>query len=192
MRFDHNIFFNEVRDPLFGGALQQVQVDGQNVVLALWEFGAGGTPMIDLRWLAYMLATVYHESAAVMWPNEEYGSDSYLQGKSYYPYYGRGFVHLTWEDNYRYAASALSLVDDRDLVAHPEMARDSLIAGRIMFRGMAEGWFTGRKLGNYFDDDTNDPINARQIINGNDDDELIAGYHYTFLAALEAALLEES
>jgi putative chitinase len=52
---------------------------------------------------------------------------------------------------------------------------------------MAECWFTGRKLGQYFDDDTNDPVNARQIINGNDDDTLIAGYHDLFLAALKEA-----
>ena len=56
-----------------------------------------------------------------------------------------------------------------------------------MFRGMAEGWFTGRKLGQYFNDDEDDPVNARQIINGNDQDDLIAGYHRTFLAALEEA-----
>jgi len=190
MSFDRDIYFNNVRTSLFEGALSQSQVDGQAVILALWEYQAGGTPMTDQRWLAYMLATVFHETATKMWPNEEYGSADYLQGKDYYPYYGRGFVHLTWEDNYRYASTSLSLVDDRDLVAHPEMARDSLIAGRIMFRGMAEGWFTGRKLGHYFDEDTDDPVNARQIINGNDDDDLIAGYHDKFLEALSASYME--
>jgi hypothetical protein len=50
---------------------------------------------------------------------------------------------------------------------------------------MAEGWFTGVKLGDYFNENTDDPINARRIINGNDKDELIAGYHDTFLEALE-------
>ena len=67
------------------------------------------------------------------------------------------------------------------------MALDSLISTRIMFRGMAEGWFTGRKLGQYFNDDKDDPVNARQIINGNDDDELIAGYYEHFLAAIDTA-----
>ena len=89
-----------------------------------------------------------------MWPNTEQGSDSYLQGQEYWPYIGRGFVQLTWEDNYRNASAALGLIDDRDLVAHPEMALDRLIAARIMFRGMAEGWFTGAKLGQFFNDDT--------------------------------------
>jgi putative chitinase len=123
-----------------------------------------------------------------MWPTSEYGSQSYLEGKSYYPYYGRGFVQLTWDYNYDKASKALGLIDDRDLVKHPEVALDSLISARIMFRGMAEGWFTGKKLGQYFNDDDDDPINARQIINGNDDDELIAGYHRTFLDALNESV----
>jgi putative chitinase len=184
---DRETYFNEVRDSLFAGALTQQQVDGQSVILAVWEYQAGGTPMTDLRWLAYMLATVYHECATKMWPTTEYGSQDYLQGKEYYPYIGRGFVQLTWETNYDKASKALGLIDDRDLVAHPEMALDSLIASRVMFRGMAEGWFTGRKLGQYFNEDADDPINARQIINGNDKDELIAGYHDTFLDALNTA-----
>jgi hypothetical protein len=167
--------------------LTQEQVDGQSVILAVLEYQAGGTPMSDNAWLAYMLATTYHETAYHMWPVTEYGSDSYLQGKSYWPYIGRGFVQLTWEDNYRKASSLLSLIDNRDLVAHPELALDSLIATRVMFRGMAEGWFTGKKLGQYFNEDEYDPVNARQIINGNDDDTLIAGYHEEFLAALSSA-----
>lgn len=190
MRFDRDIYFAEVRQSLFAGALEQIHVDGQNVILAVWEYGAGGTPMTDERWLAYMLATTYHETATRMWPITEYGSPEYLQSKPYWPYIGRGFVMLTWEDNYRKAAAALGLIDERDLVAHPEMALDSLIATRCLFRGMAEGWYTGRKLGQYFNEDTDDPINARQIINGNDDDDLIAGYHDTFLEALHESMIE--
>ena len=33
-------------------------------------------------------------------------------------------------------------------------------------------------------------MNARQIVNGNDDDELIAGYHETFLRALNDSSAE--
>ena len=73
-RFDRNVYFAAVRNELFGGALTQQQVDGQNVILGLWEGGQTGTPMDDLRWLAYMLATVYHECATKMWPVTEYGS----------------------------------------------------------------------------------------------------------------------
>jgi len=184
---DRSIYFDHVRGPLFDGALSQIQVDGQCVLLGLWDYQATGTPMTDLRWLAYLLATVYHECAQKMWPVTEAGSAEYLQGKEYYPYIGRGFVQLTWEDNYRSASAALGLIDERDMVEHPEVALDSLIAARVLFRGCAEGWFTGRKLGQYFNDETDDPVNARQIINGNDQDDLIAGYHSKFLAAVTAA-----
>ena len=61
---DREIFFNAVRDELFSGAMQQVQVDGMSVILAVWEYQGGGTPMTDDRWLAYMLATTYHETAS--------------------------------------------------------------------------------------------------------------------------------
>ena len=189
--YDRPTFFDYVRDELFDGALTQQQVDGMGIILALWEGQYTGTPMTDQRWLAYILATVFHECATTMWPITEYGSQEYLQGKDYWPYIGRGFVMITWKDNYEHASRQLSLIGNRDLVDHPEMALDSLIASRILFRGMAEGWFTGKKLGQYFNDEDDDPINARQIVNGNDDDTLIAGYHGEFLSALEAATVDE-
>ena len=189
--FDRDIFFDNVREELFDGALTQQQVDGMSLLLGLWDSGYTGTPMDDIRWLAYILGTVFHECAGTMWPITEYGSQDYLKGKPYYPYIGRGFVMITWEDNYRNASAKLSLTDARDLVAHPELALDSLISARILFRGCAEGWFTGKKLGQYFSETKDDPVNARQIVNGNDDDELIAGYHRKFLAALEASYIDE-
>ena len=191
-KYDRDIYFDNVREELFEGALEQIHVDGQSVILAVWEYQGGGTPMDDQRWLAYMLATTYKETAHRMWPITEYGSQSYLEGKEYWPYIGRGFVQLTWKDNYEKASKILSLYDERDLVDHPDLALDSLIATRVLFRGMAEGWFTGRKLGQYFNDTKDDPINARQIINGNDCDDEIAGYHKQFLKALDAARIEEA
>jgi putative chitinase len=187
MRFDRKRYFDAVRQNPFGGSLDQCQVDGQNIILAVWEYQA----LTDRRWLAYMLATVHKECATRFWPISEYGSQSYLEGKEYYPYIGRGWVMLTWKDNYQEAADKLGLTGERDLVEHPELALDSLIATRILFRGMIQGWFTGRKLEDYFNDHRDDPVNARQIINGNDCDDEIAGYHRSFLAALDDALIEE-
>jgi len=184
--FDKAVYFDNVRDPLFGGSLTQEQVDGQTVMLAVWEYNTDHDTE-DLRWLAYMLATAYHETAQHMWPVTEYGSQDYLTGKEYYPYIGRGFVQLTWEDNYRRASDELNLISNRDLVAHPELALDSLIATRILFKGMVQGWFTGKGLPEYFNDTTDDPYNARRIINGTDRAKDIEGYHDAFLAALTEA-----
>ena len=60
------------------------------------------------------------------------------------------------------------------------------IAAKILMRGMTEGWFTGKKLSDYFIV-TDDPVNARRIINGTDKAKLIAGYYESFLGALKAA-----
>lgn len=187
MIFDRDAYFAAVREDLFDGELEQVQVDGQNIILAVWEYQQVED---DLRHLAYMLATVHHECATRFWPIMEYGSSSYLQGKDYYPYVGRGFVQLTWEDNYRRASSELNLTDERDLVAHPEMALDSLIATRVLFRGMRVGWFTGKALPDYFNATNDDPYNARRIINGTDCADILVAYHDKFLTALKAAIVQ--
>jgi len=185
--FDREVYFDTVKESLFDGELEQVQVDGQNIILAVWEYQEIED---DLRHLAYMLATVHHECATRFWPITEYGSQSYLEGKSYYPYIGRGFVQLTWEDNYRRASTELNLTDERDLVAHPELALDSLIATRILFAGMARGWFTGERLSDYFDGAAvDDPYNARRIINGTDQADVLVAYHDKFLAALQASVI---
>lgn len=182
--FNREVYFDSVRASLFSGKLSQQQVNGQNAMLAGWEKNYSSW---DLRWLAYVLATTIHETANTMWPVTEYGSQSYLQGKPYWPYIGRGFVQLTWKDNYQKATDKLGLTGPDDLVNHPERALDLVIASDVIFRGMSEGWFTGKKLSQYFNATVNDPVNARRIVNGNDKDTLIAGYHNKFLTALKAA-----
>ena len=103
-------------------------------------------------------------------------SQTYLQGKDYYPYIGRGFVLLTWEENYLRAGEKV----DEDLVGFPDMALEPDIAAAVMFDGMEEGWFTGVSLFDYFNDTTDDPVNARRIINGTDRASEIANYHVSF------------
>ena len=111
--YDRDIFFGEVRDALFSGAMSQEQVDGKSVILAVWEYQAGGTPMEDQRWLAYMLATTFHETAEKMWPIENgdgagksYGQPDPDTGETYY---GRGYVQLTWRENYAKASRSRPL-----------------------------------------------------------------------------------
>ena len=181
MGFQKKVYFDNVRVLLFNGSMSQQQVDGQNFILREWHkrFGYEG----DHRQLAYMLATTFHETGRTMYPVKEYGSQSYLTSKPYYPYMGRGFVQLTWLENYEKG----SVVTDEDLVEWPDTAMVPDIAAIIMFDGMFVGWFTGKCLDDYFTDEKNDPVNARQIINGNDCDDQIAEYHYNFLTAIDAA-----
>jgi len=195
MSFDRTVYFDSVRASLFAGGMSQQQVDGQNAILDGWE---AVPSMDDLRWLAYMLATVYHECAKTMWPIEEYGKGAGMKYGKPDPetgqtYYGRGFVQLTWRDNYARATAKLGLTGDRDIEWHADRALDLDIASAVMFGGMSEGWFTGKHLGQYFSDSKDDPVNARAIIN-NDVSKMgqtVAGYHRKFLTALTAARRDE-
>jgi len=207
MYFDRQIFFDEVR-PMFG-KLNQEQVDGMNFILDAWEKDPQSD---DLRWLAYALATTRHETASTMQPIEEYGKG---QGMSYGKpdpttgevYYGRGFVQLTWADNYQRADAELSLAGDASCYWHADNALDPTIAARVMFYGMAQGWFRSdsqgkQTLGRYFNMTADDPYGAREIINGDKHytpdwangaqiGTIIADYHDTFLAALTLSWRED-
>ena len=116
---DRTVFFDCVRDCLFNGKLSQKQVDGMEIILNEWE----KRHLQDTRWLSYILATAYHETAFRMEPIEEYGKG---RGREYgipdsetgQIYYGRGFVQVTWKANYAKFGRLLSV----DLVSQPELA----------------------------------------------------------------------
>jgi putative chitinase len=204
MKFDRKIFFDAVRVHPFGGSLTQGQVDGMEAILARWEASPTSD---DLRHLGYPLATTYHETGQEMQPIEEYGQG---EGHEYgepdpetgQTYYGRGFVQLTWRDNYAKATQELGLAGDDDLEWHADRALDPVIAAEVMFVGMTDGWFrSGHTLARYFNDDTDDAFNAREIINGDKDTvpawsdhesigALVAGYHADFMGALEASRID--
>ncbi|SEC69167.1 hypothetical protein SAMN05444161_1639 [Rhizobiales bacterium GAS191] len=187
---DRNHFFAAMRAPLFGGTLSQGQVAGMTRLLDVWEeCYAGKYP--DLRFLAYTLATTFHETARTMQPIEEIGKG---RGRAYgHPagpwhkvYDGRDDVQLTFERNYKFASARLAaeIGIKADLDQHPDLAMDPDIAAHIMYLGMIEGWFTGRRLGYYFSSRLEDALHARRIINGLDNATLIAGYFRAFLSAL--------
>jgi putative chitinase len=189
-------FFSAVRPIFREGKLSKLQVSGTEFII--YEWNKRGYK--DLRWLAYMLATTFHETAQTMQPIEEYGKG---KGRAYgkklkmsgipytHPnqiYYGRGYVQLTWYENYELMGRLLHV----DLLNHPEIALEPHIAAAILFEGMTKGSssfgdFTGRCLEHYFNDTRTDWVNARRIINGTDCASLIAGYAGTIYNALQAA-----
>lgn len=182
-------FFNNSKKILFSGKLKQSQIDGLNAILDEWEKSYSQK---DDRWLAYMLATAHHETDRRMQPIEEYGKGRKcpygkrlkMNGSSYSNttniFYGRGFVQLTWYENYEKAGKKLGV----DLINKPEKAMDLVVATQIMFLGMIEGWFTGKKLSQYFNNNTEDVYNARRIINGTDKASLIADYCYDYYSSI--------
>lgn len=164
---DRDHFFAGVRLGL--GRLNQSQVDGFGRILAEWERRA----LADPRWLAYMLATVWHETGAAMQPISERGSLAYLKGKPYWPYVGEGLVQVTWKRNYE----KFGAKKPGDLLEWP-------LALSALIDGMTKGLFTGKRLAQYFGAKIDDPLNARRIINGTDRAAKIALYHKAFLPAL--------
>lgn len=186
---NRKFFFSQVRDSLFGGKLNQKKVNGLTALLDEWETNNSKK---DDRWLAYMLSTAHHETDATIQPIEEYekgrgkkyGNRIKLNGTAYSNtpniFYGRGLVQLTWYENYEKAGKKLNV----DFIHHPEKVMALANATKIMFLGMAEGWFTGKKLGDYFNPVKEDWMNARRIINGSDRASWIADYAKKYYAAI--------
>ncbi|GEP09792.1 hypothetical protein [Methylobacterium gnaphalii] len=181
---DRAAFYKAVRSAPFGKGLSSKQVAGMEAILDAAPSLLGTTS------LGYSLATTFHETARTMQPIEEYGRG---RGKKYGPtgFWGRGFVQLTWDYNYRKATLRLRelkiISEAEDLVKTPALAMRLDVAAAILFYGMIEGWFTGKKLADYFSGGRYDAVGARHIINGTDDDDLIAAYCGHFVDALRAA-----
>lgn len=176
--------------PIFGAGPNQSQVNGTNKLLDAWE---AKYPAGDRRWCANTLAQSFWESAHTMQAvREAYyldppGQDpltgpaeAYRRRLRYYPFYGRGLIQNTWEDNYR----KMSPVVGRDLVAHPDDALLPDVSIAIALHGMEHGTFTGRKLADYFGPTVDDPLHARQIVNGMDQAAAIEALHFRFLRAV--------
>jgi peptidoglycan hydrolase-like protein with peptidoglycan-binding domain len=178
----------------FGG-MKQSQIDGLELLLGCIELDPNVT---DIRWAAYMLATVKWECGDSWQPIEEdgkgaghpYGTAVQVRdtdGAVYNnTYYGRGYVQLTWKANYEKLSQALNL--GNQLVIHPEKALDPGIAYSVMSYGMRNGSFTGKKLSDFIYADQCDYKNARKIINGLDQWAIIKGFAEKFEAMLQASL----
>ena len=122
---------------------------------------------------SYVFSTVYWETAQTFDPISERGTRSYLMNKPYYPYYGRGYVQLTWKTNYRKFGDFLGI----DLVNNPYLANEPENAWLILEEGMTRNWnvkrqddpnFTAYTLEDCFNEQTINPVRARRIINGSD------------------------
>lgn len=194
---DRRQLFDSLRDAQFGGRLTGAQVTGTEAILDHWE---AHHPQADRRWLAYLLATAFHETAATMQPLREFGSAAYFD-RRYGPegrnpvlaralgnsqpgdgarFCGRGFVQLTGRRNYAEWSQRLGV----DLLGHPDLAQQPALAATILVDGAIQGTFTGRRLGQFLHGRVTDWAGARQVINGRDRAELVAAHARVFDAAL--------
>jgi len=96
-------------------------------------------------------------------------------------------VQITWEENYAKFRRRVLEHFNVDLVADADKALQPDVTAFILFEGMINGEFTGKKLADYFNAKTNDPYTARRIVNGLDKASVIANYYKMFYADLSAA-----
>ena len=195
--FDHKKFFDAYRERF--GALTQNLVDAIEFLLEQIEkdkrFPGSET---DRRQLAYCLATFKWETAHTMKPIDEFGGAAYFN-KRYGPqtkvgkvlgntqagdgalFHGRGYVQLTGRANYTKAKKLTGV----DLLKTPDQAKTPELAYEIAIQGMKDGWFTGKKLGDFIKPGSPpDYENARTIINGHDKAQSIADIARRFNEAL--------
>lgn len=133
----------------------------------------------DPRLWSYIMATVKHETNNTYFPVVEYYYASsekrrinYLKEKSYFPYYGRGLVQITWDFNYKKYRDILN----NNMLAEPDEALDPPTALFILIHGMITGGFTGRRLTDFINKHECDYLHARKVVNGMDKADLIARY----------------
>lgn len=190
-------FFRVLRAGL--GSFTTAQVSGIEALLD------NAPARINLEYQAYCLATAWHETARTMQPIHELGARSYFDkyepgttiGRALgntvrgdgYRFRGRGYVQLTGRRNYAFASERVGV----DLVTSPERALEPAVAARILYVGMMEGWFTGKKLSDASDgvdesdaEDLREFIADRKIVNGTDKAQAIADFALDFEHALRA------
>jgi len=195
-------FFAYVRRAPFGNRLLSAQVEGCKRLLAT----CAAEGVSDRRQVAYVLASVFHETGGRMQPVREGFADSDAQavarlekawregklGKVKAPYwrdgwFGRGDIQITHRENY----AKLGLAIGVDLIKRRELALDPKVSARIAVIGMRDGLFRkGHLLAAYFPPGRAEclPEAARAIVNGGGDKaKLIAGYWKSFVDAIGAA-----
>lgn len=197
---NRDFFFNRVRLTLFDGKLTQAQSGGLTALLDYWEANHASA---DDRWLAYVLGTAHHEVDRRMQPINEYGTKAYFEQRYGIHggnpalaknlgnvndgdgalFHGRGFVQLTGRKNYTYWQDRLH-VDLSSGEAAAAHALDLAVATQIVFEGMIEGRFTGKKLADYFSPAKQDWLGARAIVNGSDKKALVASYAQNYYGAI--------
>jgi predicted chitinase len=143
--------------------------------------------------VAYVLATIQHETNNTFRPIKEayyIGSESKAEKfrrnnkiiQLYYPFYGRGYIQLTHDYNYRMYGNWLGL----DFLSRPERVCEPPIALFIAIHGLRWGAFTTQRLGEHINDQGCDFLGARRCVNGTDKAEHIAGIARTYLDTLQS------
>ncbi len=199
---DEEVFFAKVRKMLHRKGLSDIEFQTYKQIINYWNANTG---MSDSRWLAYVMATAYHETRLrpvregfktsdkaarkhVRWMyNKRIISQPYhlADRETGQVYYGRGYVQLTWAQNYKKMGRAIGMGDK--LYRNPDLVLNPDIASKVLFVGMLQGHFRyskkrrprgKQKLKLFFNTSSSNWYGARNIINGDlrKNGNRIAGY----------------
>lgn len=137
---------------------------GKAIRLILLECKDHG--VVNSKQIAYILATCFHECRfkSIKEIRAKVGTAVWKMQEKYWHtgYYGRGFCQLTWEYNYK----KFGPITGRDLVKNPDQVLLPEVGAKILVRGMRDGLFSGKKLGDYLDATKTNWMHARRTVNG--------------------------
>lgn len=187
---DRAVFYDAVRP--------HVNLTTQNVegMERLLDYAEGQARMTNIQWLAYIIATAWWESGQTMHPVKEayWKSEEWRKANlRYYPWYGRGLVQTTWEQNYRAIAVAMGLPESF-FIKNPDLLLTFEYALPALFVGMLQGIYTSKDVGDYIDDideddaeDLREYKNARRVVNSTDKADTIGKLALVFEKGLKAS-----
>lgn len=210
MAINRSFFFDHLGGTLYRRGLSRSQVAGHEAVLDAWESGHAER---DDRWLAYILATAFHETGGALQPVTENLNYSAARLLTVFPgrftpaearrsarrpqmianrvYAGRlGNGGEASGDGWRYRGRGLVQITGRanyrtfGLENDPDRALEQGLAVRILIEGMIAGLYTGRALRDYFHGDEADWVNARKIVNRLDRADDIARHAKAYYASI--------
>lgn len=172
---DRELFFDGYRESF--GRLTQDKLEAIEFILTKLD---GSQRFNKANEYAYILATIKHETADTYLPIREFGRG---KGRAYGKmkpngnvYFGRGFVQITWDYNYKKLGEILRV----PLYEKPDLALVPEIAYNILEYGMFYGYFTGKRLNDYVNENESNYYSARKVINGLDKARLIESYANKF------------
>lgn len=213
MKFDEKVLFERLRAAPFGGRLVQSQIDALRAIL---KAVAKVRPDMSIYWLAYIIATAFHEAGSDMKPKEEnlrYSTAERI--KAVWPkrfksladaalyvknpkalanfVYGGRMGNNAKNDGWTYRGRGLAQITGKenyarfDIMNNPDKALELDTAAYILVYGMVNGVFSGKALKDFDIVNGFDAEGARRIINGTAQASLVARHYDAILQALDAA-----